>query len=276
MKKQALLIAIAALLGSQIHAEYAGKKPVSVRTQVEQALKPVLSELDPIPQFKHNNRNELTVKYRTRSFMVHSGAKSRRWSEKAHEVVGPDYDGFMLWIFVGNTGTGSQVMRPSTSERPYWKTEFHRTFVTGTSKQIKWNLSYGSRPNERILSKIRKALRELDNSVRIELPTHTDAEQTRSKSVSSNLTGVLRINKDAKAISPYQLNIDGGGQIYLRADILKNISEGTRLWAIGTIRSTPCYDISNPKRTTPIRYDIFMDVHTCYLTSKPFERPIFR
>lgn len=273
MRKQFLLIGIAVLLASRIFAENVERNSDPVLERVEQSLGSVLEVLDPQPSVEYKETsNSLIVGYRTRTFIVHSGSKIGRFSEQAHETIGPDYDGFVLKVHVQEVGTVNQAETPQTIRQPYWKSDLDVTPITGTSEQIYWVLSYGSKPDIRVLSRIRNALRKLEDtdagvpSGKGQTAEHLPVERL------DELTGVFK--KNIKALSPYMLQIDGGGPMYLRGNILKTVPDGTCIWVSGRIHSI-FYDNSSDPRPAmmPRQWHIFMQVEEYKKTSKPFELP---
>lgn len=273
MRKQFLSIFIVVLPGFTVFAQNVERKHDLVLEKVQNCLITVLKPLNPEPSIEYAKHSKsLIIKYRTRKFMVHSGSKIGRFSEKAHEAVGPDFDGFMLQVHVQDAGTVNQARTPQTVWRPYWKTDLDVTQIAGTSKQIYWGLSYGSSPDGSLLSRVGKTLRELEGHVGDRISTRREAEKPLSVRNGDELTGVFKNN--VKGLSPYLLKIDGGNSIYLRGDILKNVPDGIRIWLSGEIHSV-FYDNSSDPRLAmmPLQWHVFMDVKKYRKISKPFEQP---
>lgn len=272
MRKQFLLIGLAVLLGSPIYADNAIERYDPVLKKVEENLRPFLKGLSPQPSIEYAKHSKsLTIKYRIRKFMVHSPSKIGRFSEEAHETVGPDFDGFMLRVHVQDAGTVNQAATPQTILQPYWKTDLDVTQVAGTSKQSYWGLSYGSRADESLLSSVRKALLELEGPIGVGLPTRREAEKPLSVRKGDELTGVFKRN--VKGLSPYRLSVDGGGSINLRGKMLETVPDGTRIWVSGRIRSIFYDNSSDPTPAMPSQWHIFIHVERYERISKPYERP---
>jgi hypothetical protein len=108
---------------------------------------------------KHSK--SLVVKYKTRKFMIHSGSKIGRYSEKAHEEEGPSYQGFLLSLHLQKKGIVNQVVIPQTIRQPYWRTDLNVTIVDKSDRQLYWGLSYGSRTDEKLLAIVRKAVNSM-------------------------------------------------------------------------------------------------------------------
>lgn len=86
------------------------------------------------------------------------------------------------------------------------------------------------------------------------------------------LTGILKTN--VKALSPYLLNVDGGGSIGLRGDLLKNIPDGTRIWIKGEFHSFLYDNRGDPRPAMmPLQWHIYVDVKECKAVGQAFERP---
>ena len=128
--------------------------------KVEQTLRTVLADVDPQPVFEYQSDGQsLVVKYRVRKFMVHSTTKMGKHSEKAHEVDGPSYKGFLLKVDLQEAGDVNQARVPQTLRRPYWMTAIDVTPIPASDKQIFWGLSYGSRADKDLLKKVKEALK---------------------------------------------------------------------------------------------------------------------
>ena len=60
------------------------------------------------------------------------------------------------------------------------------------------------------------------------------------------LTGIIQ--KNAKALSPYGLTIDGSHSIGLRGDMLKSIPDGSRIWVQGELHTFLYDNRADPDR----------------------------
>ena len=146
-------------------------RPESCLHQAEKALRSALSGLTEEVTFEYAEHSpSLTVKYRCRKFMVHGGSKPGAFSEKPHEVEGPDLRGFLLRVHVQDEGTVNQAVVPQTIRQPYWRTDLDITVVPGTGHQLYWALAYGSRTDESLLNGVRAAVKGLGTPVEVKLP----------------------------------------------------------------------------------------------------------
>jgi len=105
--------------------------------------------------------NALMVKYKARKFMVHGASKIGKYSEKAHEKEGPSYQGFILRLHLQKAGTVNQAKVPQTIKGPYWRSDLNITLIDKSDKQFYWALSYGSRPDKKLLTAVKKAVNSL-------------------------------------------------------------------------------------------------------------------
>jgi len=241
--------------------------------KVEKCLQGVLEQLGDEVLIEYGDSSEsLTIKYRTRKFIVHSASKIGKFSEDAHETIGPDFDGFMLNIYLQDAGIVNQAETPQTIRQPYWRTDLDVTQIAGTSKQIYWGLSYWSRADEKILSSIRKTIWELEGSVGKyrALPQRVDDNLLPMRK-GDELTGLFR--RSMKDLSPYMLDIDGGQSIALRGDILEDIPDGTRIWISGELHSFFYDNSSDPTPALASQWHIFMNVEMYEEITKPYEIP---
>jgi hypothetical protein len=135
-----------------------------VLSLAEKAIKSSLAISDPnlMLTFEYPKHSKsLVVKYKTRKFMIHSGSKIGRYSEKAHEEEGPSYQGFLLSLHLQKKGTVNQAVVPQTIRQPYWRTDLNVTIVDKSDCQLYWGLSYGSRTDEKLLAIVRKAMNSI-------------------------------------------------------------------------------------------------------------------
>lgn len=159
MKQVSLLIlaSLPVLFSADAEDPTAGPAPSLLR--VEEALRAALADADPGPFFEYpQHAKSLVVKYRTRKFMVHSRTKSGKHSEKAREVEGPSYKGFLLTVRLQKVGTPNQAVVPQTLASPYWRTDLDFTPIPGTDKQLYTILSYGTRVNKNLLKQVKEAI----------------------------------------------------------------------------------------------------------------------
>ena len=143
--------------------------PVQAQTppalqQVEKRLQSALSSLSLPPTVEHADGGlTLLVRYRTQTFRVHSRSMTGEWSAEATDQTGPSYRGFILRVSLQRLGEVNQATTPQTLQEPYWRTYLDVTPVAGTSWQIYWSLSYGSRIDEPLLALLKKTLQDLEH-----------------------------------------------------------------------------------------------------------------
>jgi len=160
----------------------------SVLIQAEGALRRALADLGEEVAFDHaEHSRSLTVKYQSRTFMLHGGSKTGAFSKELREEDGPDVRGVLLRIHAQDKGTVNQAEVPQTISRPYWQTDLDVTAVAGTDRQLYWALSYGVRTDRGLLNKIKEAIAGLGD---IKKPP-----------------GVAVTPLDATAVKPYEPEI---------------------------------------------------------------------
>ncbi len=124
-------------------------------------LRPVLEKLGaeaPKIEVSQDGR-DVDVRYRTQKFAIHGISMTGKIDEHTHEEIGPAHDGFRLKMTVEEKeGEPNQADVPQTLREPYWQTDLDIAIIDGTSRQVFWSLSYGSRPDKSILDAIRNAL----------------------------------------------------------------------------------------------------------------------
>jgi hypothetical protein len=187
-------------------------------------------------------------------------------SEKASERIGPDFDGFILWIQLQDAGFPIQASTPQTLREPYWNTYLDVRQLNGTNKQIYWGLSYWSMTDKKVLSEIKGILWGLDKS-----QTIININGLQEPVIEcEELTGIFKRN--IKRTSPYRIEIIGGDSINLRGDILENIKEDTMIRVTGQIH-TKLYKSPSPEAAMITHWDIWMEVEDYKEISEPFEIP---
>jgi len=140
-------------------------KTESVLHRAETALHLALSDLgDDVTFERAKHSPSLTVRYRSRRFMVHGGSKTGAFSKEPRPEEGPDLRGFVLHIHAQDKGTVNQAVVPQTIRRPYWRTDLNVTAVADTDWQLYWGLSYGARTDRDFLKKINEAFATLDDA----------------------------------------------------------------------------------------------------------------
>lgn len=99
--------------------------------------------------------------FRTRTFMVHGGSKTGRFAKKAHQEKGPDVDGLMVEVRVGEGRYLGAAVTPQTLRRPYWKTFINQYPISKGREYLFLSLSTGARPNREVVAKVHKLLDSL-------------------------------------------------------------------------------------------------------------------
>lgn len=156
-----ILIAALVLLPCQLPAEELD--PVLKRTMA--VLEPILGQLEPKAEVSYENTGTvLIVRYLAQAYKVHGRMMTGEILTKTHDEIGPSFKGFVLEVGVQARGEANQAVTPQTVRQPYWMTDLDVTPVEGTNRQIKWGLSYGTRTNADLLSRIRTALQNMKKS----------------------------------------------------------------------------------------------------------------
>jgi len=121
----------------------------------------IIKPLEPKVQKDQENSSSLIISYRKRKFMVHPSLMTGERSEKAIEMDGPDYRGFILRLFLEPAGTINQAETPQTLIEPYWKTYLDVSIIKDTDKQFYWSLSYGNRTSKALIDSLIKAVKSV-------------------------------------------------------------------------------------------------------------------
>jgi|GEM_PF-3319827 len=200
MKPATALICTLFLLPCHARAEDPPPKPDPVLLKAEESLRAVLADIDPEPSFEYpKHTKSLIVKYRTRKFMIHHGSKIGKYSEKAHEVEGPSYMGFMLKIHVQKAGFVNQPCVPQTIREPYWRTDLNVTAVKNADKQLYWALSLGSQVDQNHLKLVRGAIDALGETNQDKSSAAARFLEPRTESENAWKTSIQRL-RDGKTI----------------------------------------------------------------------------
>lgn len=103
----------------------------------------------------------VTLSYKTRKFMVHSSDKLGRHSEKAHETIGPRYDGLIVQVTMQDGQYFGAAMIPQNLWQPYWTTFVNAYPVNKGNRHLHVNISYGSRADHKTIEKIKDMLNSM-------------------------------------------------------------------------------------------------------------------
>lgn len=266
MKSKLFILAVLIIFASKVISNEVPAKPANELLMVENQLNTVLSKLGDEVSFSYSSNDTLEFRYHTRKFMVHSGTMIGKFSEKAIEQTGPDYDGFILWGQLQDAGVANQAVTPQVIRNPYWNTYLDVTPLTGTNKQIYWGLSYWGHTDQKVLSQIKETLWKLDKSPK-KVPYKA---QQIAENQGEQLTGLFKKNR--KSNSPYRLELTGGNSLNLRGKIIENLKEDTMVWVSGKIQ-TQLYLSPSPEAAMPTQWDVWMEVVSYKEISEPFEIP---
>ncbi|MDA1138632.1 MAG: hypothetical protein O3B01_08620 [Planctomycetota bacterium] len=133
--------------------------------QVAIALRPVLEKIDLDADISYpSGTTTLVVSYRSQLYKIHGRSMTGEVSPDAHDETGPSFKGFVLRVHLQDQGEVNQADTPQTFQEPYWQTYLDVTPIGGTQKQIYWALSFGSRTDTKLLTKLRNALNDMKNA----------------------------------------------------------------------------------------------------------------
>ena len=172
MQRATVFMILSILMFCDANAQDETSRPEHVLRMAEERLRTALADVSPAPLYEHPGANTLVVKYKARKFMVHGSNLQGRFSEKAHETDGPSYTGFILTVRVQPAGVINMAGVPQTLEMPYWRTDLDVTMPKGLGHQLFWGLSYGNRPDQRHLKKIKDVFHALGKDAEGDVPTN--------------------------------------------------------------------------------------------------------
>ncbi len=131
--------------------------------QVMKQIRMALPNIDEELRFEYskNHPNRLIANYRTRTFQVYDQSRGGKYSDQPRETVGPSYKGFRLQLYLQENDTINMAAVPQTLRKPYWNTDLDLRLLKGTSKQVYYGLSYGSRIDQDLLQQVKKAVNSL-------------------------------------------------------------------------------------------------------------------
>ncbi len=153
MKRITLLIAMLAVASPVL----ADDTPLS---QVAELLSKVAEEMKPVASVEQNGRSVI-LSHRTRTYMVYSTDKLGRHSEKAHEEVGPMYDGMIVQVTVQDGRYAGAAEIPQDLQEPYWKTFVNAYPISKGKQHLHVNISYGSRTDQAMIKRIKSILESM-------------------------------------------------------------------------------------------------------------------
>lgn len=153
MKRITLIIAMLAVAAPVL----ADDNPLSL---VAERLSKVAEEMKPVASVAQNGRC-VTLSHRTRTYMVYSIDKLGRHSEKAHEDVGPMYDGLIVQVTVQDGRYAGAAVIPQDLQEPYWKAFVNAYPILKGKQHLHVNISYGSRTDHVMITRIKGILESM-------------------------------------------------------------------------------------------------------------------
>ncbi len=132
------------------------RSPILVK--LEGRLKEIVQKAHPeaTVHFRDEAHDELVCEYLTQTFMVHSVGKTGTVSAQARKEVGPNLRGFLVRITVQEDSYSGPSGRPyGVHFATYWHRYINEYKIPGGQRVVLLDLSYGRRPNTKLLSEIR-------------------------------------------------------------------------------------------------------------------------
>lgn len=137
------------------------KEQHPVLKELSAGLSEIAKDLGEGTELQTDQANSVRLSFRPRTFMVHGGSKTGRFAKKAHEEKGPDVDGLMVEVRVGEGRYLGAAATPQTLRRPYWKTFINQYPISQGREHLFLSLSTGAQPNREVVSKVYKFLDSL-------------------------------------------------------------------------------------------------------------------
>ena len=123
--------------------------------QVADRLAKQAEDMSIVPRVAQDGRT-VSLSYRTRKFMVHNTDKLGHHSEKAHEEVGPRYDGLIFQVTMQDGRYAGAAVIPNDLPRPYWTTFVNAYPVAKGQQHLHVNISYGNRTDREVIKKMKE------------------------------------------------------------------------------------------------------------------------
>jgi hypothetical protein len=104
--------------------------------------------------------NELTIRYRTREFLVYGRNKTGEFSERPHDEEGPKFRGFLLHAWFHPERPQTALVVPQEMSEPYWTT-FVNQYAIGSGAAtgfVSVRLSYNHGTDSKVLERLKTAL----------------------------------------------------------------------------------------------------------------------
>jgi len=155
LKMKRIIMLMAVLSVSE--AIGANDSPLS---QVAERLSEIANDMKPVAAVEQNGR-AVSLSYNTRKFMVHNTDKLGHHSEKAHETVGPRYDGLIVKVTVQDGRYFGAAIIPLNLRRPYWTTFVNAYPIAKGKQHLHVNISYGSRTDRELIKRIKDMLESM-------------------------------------------------------------------------------------------------------------------
>lgn len=131
--------------------------------RVAAALNLLFASLPPSEVTSKIDENSVEILFRPQTFTVHGHSMTGEFSKGTHQEVGPSYKGLVLRISRQQLGLVNQAVTPQTIQEPYWTTDLDITPLKSADCQLFWALSYGARPDPKLLAAVRNALHHLQD-----------------------------------------------------------------------------------------------------------------
>jgi hypothetical protein len=118
-----------------------------------------LANLRPAPTFAATyGSHSLLVAHRTREYQVYPRDRRGRIGNELIRTNGPGDEGFLLRVYLEDSGQIGAAVVPQTYHEPYWSTFLNVHALAATDKQIRIALSYRGTTSPTLVEKIKKTL----------------------------------------------------------------------------------------------------------------------
>lgn len=130
-------------------------------TRIGEGMKPVASVVQ--------DGRAVTLSFNTRTFMVHSSDKLGHRSAKAHQSVGPRYDGLIVKVTQQEGRYFGAAVIPQNLRRPYWTTYVNAYPIAQGRQHLHVNIEYGNRTDRKVIKQVKALLESIiDDDPKIE------------------------------------------------------------------------------------------------------------
>jgi hypothetical protein len=152
MNMRKLLLIVVILLSTSLYCESADTS-IPEFENMQSDLQAILNQYESEYEVILDN-NDLTIKYNTDNFMIHSRDKTGYISPNAIEKEGPNYNGFLIKLSVQDGQYSGVAMIPQTLKKPYWKTFINAYPLSNNTQYIWCSFSYGVRTNKELIEEV--------------------------------------------------------------------------------------------------------------------------